>query len=118
MNRTAVIGAGAAGLLCAGMLAHSGADVTLFEKNAVMGKKLLITGKGRCNVTNDSTPDEVIKNVVRNGKFLYAALNAFTPADVMEFFEKRGVALKTERGKRVFPVSDKAQDIQRALVSY
>lgn len=118
MNKVAVIGGGAAGLFCAGKLKEKGAVVTIFEKNNILGKKLLITGKGRCNVTNDCTPDEVIKNIPRNGKFLYAAINALTPNDVKEFFESRGVMLKTERGKRVFPVSDKAHDIQRALVNY
>lgn len=118
MNRVAVIGGGAAGLFCAGQLKEAGADVVIFEKNAVMGKKLLITGKGRCNVTNDCTPDEAIKNVPRNGRFLYGALNAFTPEDTKNFFESRGVALKTERGRRVFPVSDKASDIQKALIEY
>ncbi len=118
MNRVAVIGGGAAGLFCAGTLKAGGADTVIFEKNTVMGKKLLITGKGRCNVTNDCTPDEVIKNVPRNGRFLYAAVNAFSPSDTMNFFRERGVELKTERGRRVFPVSDKAADIQHALVEY
>jgi len=118
MSKVAVIGAGASGLFCAGLLYEKGHDVTVFEKNKVTGKKLLITGKGRCNVTNDCTPDELIKNVPRNGKFLYAAVNAFTPRDTMEFFENRGVALKTERGRRVFPVSDKAADIKSALADF
>ncbi len=118
MIKAAVIGGGAAGLLCAGMLSQKGIDVTLFEKNSVLGRKLLITGKGRCNVTNNCPADEVIRNIPHNGRFLYAAVNAFSPQDVMDFFTSRGVELKTERGKRVFPQSDKAHDIQRALVSY
>ncbi|MBE6688643.1 MAG: NAD(P)/FAD-dependent oxidoreductase [Ruminococcaceae bacterium] len=118
MNKVAVVGGGAAGLFCAGTLKSLGADVTLFEKNRVWGKKLLITGKGRCNVTNDCTPDEVIKNVPRNGKFLFSAVNSFTPRDVMDFFESRNVPLKTERGRRVFPVSDSARDIRDALWNY
>lgn len=118
MNKAAVIGAGAAGMFCAGTLKSLNADVTIFEKNSVFGKKLLITGKGRCNVTNNCTPDEVIKNVPRGSKFLYSAVNSLTPADLMEFFEKRGVSLKTERGRRVFPVSDSARQIRDTLWDY
>ena len=91
------------------------ADVTLFEKNPMLGKKLAITGKGRCNITNNCTVDEFLTNIPVNPKFLYAALNAFSPADTMAFFEKLGVPLKTERGNRVFPVSDKAADVVNAL---
>ncbi len=118
MNATpeiAVIGAGAAGLFAAGAAGEAGCRVTLYEKNDRPGIKLSITGKGRCNVTNNTTPNEVIENIPTNAKFLYTAINAFSPADTMRFFEALGVALKTERGNRVFPVSDRANDIVDAL---
>ena len=117
-RKIAVIGGGAAGMLAAGYAAKLGAQVTLFERNTLLGKKLGITGKGRCNVTNNCTPEEFIKNITANGKFLYSAINRFSPADTMEFFEQLGVALKTERGNRVFPVSDNAVDIVLALKKY
>ncbi len=110
-----VIGGGAAGMMAAVIAARSGADVLLFEKNEKLGKKLRITGKGRCNVTNDCDNNEFMKNVASNSKFLFAALSRFSTADTKDFFEERGVPLKTERGKRVFPQSDKAQDIVDAL---
>lgn len=94
---------------------EAGADVTLIERNDRLGKKLLITGKGRCNVTNNSDINTHIENTPTNPRFMYTALNNFTPQDVMEFFESLGVPLKTERGDRVFPVSDKAGDICGAL---
>lgn len=112
----AVVGGGAAGLMAAAAALDAGARVVLYEKNPVWGKKLRITGKGRCNVTNDCTPDEILKNAARNSKFLYSAVYGFTPADVIAFFEGAGVPLKTERGRRVFPVSDRAADIAEALV--
>ncbi len=114
-RKIAVIGGGAAGMVAAGYAASLGAEVTLFERNTLLGKKLGITGKGRCNVTNNCTPDEFIKNVTANGKFLYSAINRFTPEDTMEFFEELGVPLKTERGNRVYPESDNAVDIVLAL---
>lgn len=114
-RKIAVIGGGAAGMMAAGHAASLGADVTIFERNSLLGKKLGITGKGRCNVTNDCTPEEFIKNVTTNGKFLYSAANRFSPSDTMAFFESIGVPLKTERGNRVFPVSDHAVDIVLAL---
>lgn len=114
--RIVVIGAGAAGMMAAITAAELGARVTVLERNKFAGKKLRITGKGRCNVTNNCTPREVMDAVNRNPKFLYGPLNRFTPADTMEFFEGLGVPLKTERGRRVFPVSDKASDVQEALV--
>lgn len=114
-KRVAVIGGGAAGMMAAIHAAYMGADVTLYEKNDRLGKKLRITGKGRCNVTNDCTTEEFLQNVPTNPRFLYAALNRFSTADTMDFFEGCGVPLKTERGKRVFPVSDKASDIVKAL---
>lgn len=112
----AIVGGGAAGLMAAGMAARAGAFVTLFEGNARVGRKLGITGKGRCNLTNNCTVEEFLPNVPRNPRFLYAALTAFSPADTMALFEEElGVPLKTERGRRVFPVSDRAADIVEAL---
>ncbi len=111
-----IIGAGAAGLMAASSAGECGHEVILIEKNDRFGKKLSITGKGRCNVTNNCTTDEVIKNIPVNGRFLYSALNSFSTEDTMCFFESEGVKLKTERGNRVFPESDKAQDIINALV--
>ena len=115
-RRIAVIGGGAAGMMAAVAAADMGAEVTIFEKNDRMGKKLRITGKGRCNVTNDCDQEEFLRNVPTNPRFLYGALNRFSPADTKLFFEALGVPLKTERGKRVFPCSDKAQDIVDAMV--
>lgn len=116
-NKVIVIGGGAAGLFAAISAAENGADVTLLEKNDRCGKKLRITGKGRCNVTNDCSTEEFLQNVPTNPRFLYSALGNFDTQDVKAFFESEGVPLKTERGRRVFPVSDKAEDIVRALVS-
>ncbi len=117
IERTSVIvvGGGAAGMMAALTAARSGAEVILFEKNDRLGKKLRITGKGRCNVTNDCDKNEFMQNVASNSKFLFAAISRFSTADTKEFFEDCGVPLKTERGKRVFPVSDKAQDIVSAM---
>lgn len=114
----AVIGAGAAGLVAAGAAAQAGAQVVLFEKNAKVGRKIMITGKGRCNVTNNCDVPGVLANIPVNPRFLYSALGKCSPADVMAFFEGLGVPLKTERGNRVFPVSDKALDIVDALFFY
>ena len=102
-------------MMAACAAARAGVQVVLYEQNAVCGKKLRITGKGRCNVTNDCTPAQVMENVARNRKFLYSALSRFSPSDVMAFFEAQGVPLKTERGRRVFPVSDHAKDVSGAL---
>ena len=113
-----IIGAGAAGLFAAGLIAEKGKTVALIEKNSRVGKKLLITGKGRCNVTNNCTADDFIKFVNTNARFMYSAINSFTPDDTMSFFENHGVALKTERGNRVFPVSDKSSDIVNALDNF
>ena len=93
----------------------SGADVVLFEPNKMLGKKLRITGKGRCNVTNNCEPAELMQNITRNGKFMYSSVNRFKPSDVISFFEDAGVPLKTERGRRVFPQSDRAADVVWAL---
>ena len=117
-RKIAVIGGGAAGMTAAGKAAELGAEVTLFERNTLLGKKLGITGKGRCNVTNDCSPDEFIKNVTANGKFLFSAIHRFSPADTMAFFEGLGVPLKTERGRRVYPESDNAVDVVLALKKY
>lgn len=114
----AVIGAGAAGLIAAGEAAQAGAHVILFEKNAKVGRKIMITGKGRCNVTNNCDVQTVLANVPVNPRFLYSALGKCSPADMMAFFEEQGVPLKTERGNRVFPVSDRALDIVDALFFY
>ena len=116
--RIAVIGGGAAGLTAAGTAALHGADVTCFEKNDRFGVKLRITGKGRCNVTNNCTRQEFFDNVVSNPRFLYSAYSRCDSSAVMAFFEGLGVPLKTERGNRVFPVSDKASDIIDALIKY
>ena len=116
--RVAVIGGGAAGMMAAGTASSFGAKVTLFEGTDRLGKKLAITGKGRCNVTNNCTPDEFFKNITKNPRFLFGAINAFSPSDTISFFEGLGVDLKTERGNRVFPASDKAKDIVDALRSY
>lgn len=113
--KVAVIGGGAAGLLAASQCAARGCDVTLYEKNQLLGKKLSITGKGRCNLTNHTSADEFLANVCTNPKFLYSAIHTFGPDETMAYFEGLGVPLKTERGNRVFPVSDRAKDIVGAL---
>ncbi len=114
-----VIGAGAAGLMAAGTASNEGVETLILERNERPARKLMITGKGRCNVTNNcASLQDLISNVPRNGRFLYGAFSRFMPADVIEFFESRGVELKTERGNRVFPVSDNAADIVDALHGY
>lgn len=110
-----VIGGGAAGMFSACLLAKAGKRVIMIEPNRKLGRKLRITGKGRCNLTNNSSNDNIIKNIVRNPKFMYSALSSFSANDVMDWFETRGVPLKTERGARVFPVSDNANDIADAM---
>ncbi len=114
----AVIGGGPAGMMAAGTALRLGASVTLFEHTDRLGKKLAITGKGRCNVTNNCTVNEFLENVTRNPRFLYAALNALPPEDTIAFFENLGVRLKTERGNRVFPENDKAKTIVDAMRRY
>lgn len=114
-KKVVVIGAGAAGLMAAGFAAENGANVTVIEKNKRVGRKIMITGKGRCNVTNDCDVQTYIRNVPVNGRFLYSAINNFTPQDTIYFFEELGLSLKTERGNRVFPESDKALDVVDTL---
>ena len=110
-----VIGGGAAGMLCSAVTAKYGVSVTLLEPNRVLGRKLRITGKGRCNLTNDCDVRTFLENVPGNARFLYSALNAFDPASAMQYFSALGLALKTERGRRVFPASDNANDVAAAL---
>ena len=115
----AVIGGGPAGMMAAGRAAELGAKVVLIEKNKVFGKKLLITGKGRCNITQAEFSDqEFIKTIGKNGKFLFSSLNLFGPQKVINFFERKGLKTKVERGGRVFPVSDQAQDVLTILLGY
>ena len=110
-----VIGGGPAGMFAAVTAAQRGKSVLLLERNDRLGKKLLITGKGRCNVTNNCSAQEILQNIPRNGRFLYSAMNAFTPESIIAFFEENGCPLKTERGNRVFPVSDRSQSVLEAL---
>ena len=117
-KRIGIIGAGPAGLMAAGRAAERGHKVYVFEKNRRAGRKLMITGKGRCNITNACPEEELIKHIPGNGKFLYSALSRFSNHDIMTFFHTRGVKLKIERGNRVFPESDRASDICDALVDY
>ncbi len=113
-----VIGGGAAGMLCSAVAAERGLDIILLEPNKVLGRKMRITGKGRCNVTNNCDIKEVLNNIPGDGRFLYSALNRLSPRDTMELFESHGVKLKTERGNRVFPVSDNANDVAGALARW
>jgi hypothetical protein len=113
--RVVIVGAGPSGLMCAIAAARNHHQVFILEKNEKPGKKIYITGKGRCNVTNYCSVNETVNHIVHNGKFLYSALNQFSSTDVMDFFEKRGVKLVIERGNRVFPSSYKASDITRSL---
>ena len=117
-NKICVIGGGPAGMMAAGTATRLGADVTIFESMPFLGKKLAITGKGRCNVTNACTTQEFLENVTKNPRFMYSALGAFTTYDTMSFFEDLGVSLKTERGNRVYPATDKAKDIVDAMRKY
>ena len=117
MKKIFVLGGGPAGLMAAISAAEQGAAATLIEQNNILGRKLLITGKGRCNVTNFCPEDELISNVVTNAKFLYSAFSAFSAYDAYAFFEENGVPLKIERGNRVFPESDRAADVRNALRS-
>ena len=113
-----VIGGGAAGMMCSAVAAERGLDVILLEPNKILGRKLRITGKGRCNVTNNCDTREFLNNIPGDGRFLYSALNRLSPRDTMELFESLGLHLKTERGNRVFPVSDNANDVAGTLQRY
>lgn len=118
MSKVAVIGAGAAGLMAAYVAAKNGNEVVVFDKNEKAGKKIYITGKGRCNVTNNTTPEGFLDNVVHGRKFLISSIYAFSPARTIQFLEEGGLPLKTERGNRVFPASDKASDVTKCLERY
>ena len=111
-----VIGGGAAGLMCAAFASARGIPTLLLDPNQKLGRKLRITGKGRCNLTNNCDIKTILANIPGDGRFLYSALNRFSPAEVMNWFESRGLALKTERGNRVFPVSDNANDVAELLI--
>ena len=118
-KKVIVVGAGAAGVMAAGAAAENCADVLLLERNPKIGRKVLITGKGRCNVTHHTDEiDTLIQNIPGNGRFLYSAFSQFMPQDTVDFFEDYGVPLKVERGNRVFPQSDRAADIVDALSRY
>ena len=115
MGKVVVIGGGAAGLMAAYAAGSAGAQVTLLERNEKLGKKIYITGKGRCNLTNDCPPDDFLEHVVRGGKFLTGAVWSFSPEDMMALCERFSLPLKVERGNRVFPVSDHASDVTKML---
>lgn len=118
MKSVAVIGGGPAGIMAASMAAQAGHSVKLYEKNEKLGKKLYITGKGRCNITNGCDVEDLFANIPRNPKFLYSALYGFTNDDIVSVINSMGVPTKVERGKRVFPASDKSSDVIRALSKY
>ncbi len=114
--KVVIIGGGAAGMVAAISSSKNGNDVIILEKMEIPGKKILITGKGRCNITSNLPMDDFIKNVPGNGKFLYSAFNNFTNIDILNILNKEGVETKVERGNRIFPVSDRSQDVQKALI--
>ena len=116
MRNTVIIGGGPAGLMAAISSAKNEDKVTIIEKMHSCGKKLLITGKGRCNITNNAQMDKFMANTPTNPKFLYGVFNNFTNKDIIELLESEGVKTKVERGERVFPVSDRAQDVLEALL--
>ena len=115
MSKVVVVGGGAAGMLAAIGAAECGHNVTIYEKNEKLGKKMYITGKGRCNITNASEMDVLLKNVVKNNKFLYSAFYTYTNDSIVELINRMGVETKVERGNRVFPMSDKSSDVILAL---
>ena len=115
MKKIIVTGGGAAGMMAAVSVLQMGGRVVLFEKNEKLGKKLFITGKGRCNLTNDCDMETLFQNIMTNSKFLYSVFYGFDNHAVMDWFEKAGCPVKTERGGRVFPVSDHAYDVTAAL---
>ena len=110
MNKVIIVGGGAAGMLCSIIAARNGCEVFLYEKNEKLGKKLYITGKGRCNVTNNCEVEDLLRAVMTNSKFLYSAFYTFNSQDMMALLEEAGVPLKTERGNRVFPQSDRSSE--------
>ena len=115
MSKILIIGGGAAGMMAGVYLARAGHEVHILEKNEKLGKKVYITGKGRCNVTNNCEVEELLRAVMTNSKFLYSAFYTFNSQDMMALLEEAGVPLKTERGNRVFPESDRSSDIIRGL---
>ena len=115
MKKVCIVGGGAAGLMAAYASARQGNEVTLIEKNEKLGKKIYITGKGRCNFTNDVAPDEFLQNVVRGDKFLRGSIYAFSSQNTIEFMENNGLSIKIERGNRAFPSSDHASDVTKTL---
>ena len=115
MKNVCIIGGGAAGLMAAYAAAKNGHNVVLFEKNEKLGKKIYITGKGRCNFTNDVPPEEFSRSIVRGEKFLRGAIYAFPPQKTISFFEEHGLSIKIERGNRAFPTSDHASDVTKTL---
>ena len=115
MSKVLIVGGGAAGMFASIFAAINGNEVHVFEKNEKLGKKLFITGKGRCNVTNACDVDELFQNMVSNEKFMYSSFYGFTNQDVMDFFENAGLRLKTERGNRVLPQPDPSSDVIRTL---
>lgn len=117
-NKVAVIGGGPAGIIAAGMAGSRDIDVTLIEKNERLGKKMFITGKGRCNITNASPIDEFFDYIMKNKNFLYSSLYSFTNEDILELLKNFGLNTKVERGNRVFPVSDKSSDVLKALEKF
>ena len=117
-DRVAVIGGGPAGMIAAGIAGSRGKDVTLFEKNEKLGKKLFITGKGRCNITNNGDIENLIENVVVNNSFLYSAFYSFSNQDIMNLLESYGLNLKVERGNRLFPESNKSSDVIKTLEKF
>ena len=116
--RVAIIGAGASGLMCGGFIASYGHNVTIFDGNEKAGKKIYITGKGRCNFTNVCDNETFLNNVIRGKKFMFSSLNSFSPYDTLEFFENLGMEYVVERGNRVFPKSNKASDVTKALLKH
>ena len=118
MSRVAVIGGGPAGIMAAAAAAGCGHDSVLLEKNEKLGKKLFLTGKGRCNITNSCDTDDFFANIPRNPKFLYSALYGFSNTDIVELINANGVPTKAERGKRIFPASDKSSDVIKALTRH
>ena len=118
MRKVIVVGGGAAGMMAAVAAAENGNEVHLFEKNEKLGKKLFITGKGRCNLTNACEMEDLMKQIVTNPRFLYSAFHTLDNVGVMDFFERIGLPLKTERGMRVFPESDHSSDVIKVLQKY